>query len=63
MYETKESRERHNKEIAKQIKTIKMKGFSVLKSGVVKFKGQEIDLSATNPDHLAIAYTTLKQVS
>lgn len=51
----------HQKEIRQAIKTIRIKGFKS-KKGQVYFRGYRIDLSATNPDHLSIAYSTLNQL-
>lgn len=49
------------KKILAEVKQIKIKGYTI-KNSQVFFKGQLLDLSATNPDPLSIAYTTLKQI-
>lgn len=49
-------------ELIKALKTIKIKGYKYLKNGLADFNGRTIDLTATAPNHLAIAYTTLRQL-
>jgi len=53
---------KHTKELVRVIGKIKIKGFAY-KNEVFTFKGYPIDLSATNPDELSIAYTALKQLA
>ena len=52
---------KHFKEILKVVKKMNIEGYSILDEKV-RFKGYVIDLSATNPDPMSIAYTTLSQL-
>lgn len=51
----------NHKKVLAEVKKMRIKGYSV-KNNQIFFKGQLLDLSATNPDPLSIAYTTLSQV-
>ena len=48
------------KALKKAVQKMKIHGFTYLDEGKAIFKGRLIDLTATAPNPLAIAYTTLK---
>ena len=53
--------DRDYSELETAVNSMKIQGFTYLEDGWADFKGKEIDLTATEANHLAIAYTTLKQ--
>ncbi len=55
----KTTKNRDYREMKRAVNTIKIAGFEWIGSGFASFKGTHIDLTATEPTHKAIAYTTL----
>lgn len=50
-------------QLGKLVKTMRINGYKWLGNGYATFNGKLIDLTATGNDQLAIAYTTLSQIS
>ncbi len=53
---------RNYTKLEETIKTIQLRGYEYIGMGKATYKGYWIDLSATEPTHLAIAYETLRQL-
>ena len=50
-------------ELSQAVRSMKISGFKWVGGGWAEYKGREVDLTATAPNCLAIAYATLAQTT
>lgn len=57
-----DNKKRDYTDLKREVDDMRIEGFKYIGNGRASFRGQEIDLTATPPNNLAIAYTTLSQI-